>query len=58
VFKNTPQGKWSVGKPRKRRLDEAENDLKIMGVRGWRKRAKGRDAWKLIMEEARVLHGL
>ena len=58
MFKNTPQGKGSVGEPRNRRLDKAENDLKIMGVRGWRKPAKGRDAWKLIMKEARVLHGL
>jgi hypothetical protein len=29
-----------------------------MSVRGWRKIAKDRDAWKLILKEARVLHGL
>jgi hypothetical protein len=29
-----------------------------MGVRAWRKIAEDRDAWKLILKEARVLHGL
>jgi len=26
-------------------------------LRGWRKIARDRDAWKLILEEAKVLHG-
>jgi hypothetical protein len=37
--------------------DDVEYGLKKMGVRGWRKIAKDRDACKLILEEARVLHG-
>ena len=32
VFKNSPEGKRSVGKPRKRWLEDVENDLKKMGV--------------------------
>jgi hypothetical protein len=32
VFKNTPEGKRSVEKPRKRWLDDVENDLKKLGV--------------------------
>ena len=55
VFKNTTEGRRSVGKPRKRWLDDAENDLKKMPVRGWRKITKDTDAWKLILK--RVLHG-
>jgi hypothetical protein len=30
-------------------LDDAENDLKKMGVRGWRKIARDREAWRLIL---------
>jgi hypothetical protein len=33
VFKNIPDGKTSVGKPRKRQLNDDENDLKEMSVR-------------------------
>jgi hypothetical protein len=39
-------------------LDVVENNLKKIGVRGWRKMVQVRDAWKLILKEARVLHGL
>ena len=56
MFKKTPQGKRSVGKPRKRWLGDVENYLKKMGFRGWRKIAKDTDAWKLILRETRVLH--
>jgi hypothetical protein len=38
-------------------LGDVENDLNKMGVRGWRKIARDRDAWKLILKEAKVLHG-
>jgi hypothetical protein len=33
VFKNTLNGKVSVGKPRKRWFDDVENDLMKMGVK-------------------------
>jgi len=39
VFKKEER---SIGKPRKRKLEDGENDLK---KRGWRKRARNRDAW-------------
>jgi hypothetical protein len=37
-------------------LGDVENDMKKMCVRGWRKIARDRDAWKLILKEAKVLH--
>jgi hypothetical protein len=55
VFKNIPEGKRSVGKPRKRWLDDVKNYTKNMGVRGCRKIARDRDAWNLILKEAWVL---
>jgi hypothetical protein len=45
-------------KARKKWLGDGENDLKKMGIRGWRKIAGNRDAWKLILEETRILYGL
>jgi len=34
-----------------------ENDPKKMGIRSWRKITRERDDWKLILKEAKVLHG-
>ena len=53
--KNIRRKNWekgSVGKPRNRWLDDAENDVKKMGVKRLEK-----NSWKLILKEARVLHG-
>jgi hypothetical protein len=49
VFKNSPEGRRSVGKPQRRWSDYVENYLKKM--------AKNRDAWKLIPKEDRLVHG-
>jgi len=54
MFKTVPEGKRVVGKSRKRWLYDDEK----MGVRSWRKMYRDREAWKLILKEARVLHGL
>jgi hypothetical protein len=56
-IRNTPETRKSVGKPRKRWLGDAENNLKKMRVRGCRQINKDRDAWKLTLKETRVLHG-
>jgi hypothetical protein len=58
VFKNIQEGKRSVRKPRKRWLDDVENDLKEITFGGWRKLARDSDACKLMLMEARLLHGL
>jgi hypothetical protein len=42
-LKDELKTKRSIGRPRKRWLDNAENDLKKTGVRSWRKIAKDRD---------------
>ena len=58
VSANIPEGKCTVGKPRKRWLADDENNMKEVGVRGWRKIARDRGAWRLILNETRVLRGL
>jgi hypothetical protein len=57
LYSNKPEGLKLVGKPRKRWLDEVEQNLKQMGVRGWRRRAQNREEWRSILKEAKVLHG-
>jgi hypothetical protein len=53
---NKPERLRLVGTPRKRWLDEVEQNLKQMGVRGWRRGAQNRDEWQSILKEAKVLH--
>ena len=57
VFKNNLEGKRSIGKPRKGRLDHVKNCVKKIGVMRSRKVARDRDASKLILKEAKVLRG-
>ena len=40
VFKKALEEKKGLSKPRKRWIDYIENDMKKMGVRGWRKITK------------------
>jgi hypothetical protein len=54
---NKPEGLRLVGRPRKRCLDEVEQDLEKIVVRGLRRRAQNRDEWRSIVTEAKVLHG-
>jgi hypothetical protein len=56
VFKNIPDRKCSVGNPRKRWLVDVDNNLKKMSVRGCRKIARDRDAWKFVLKGARIMH--
>jgi hypothetical protein len=43
LYNNKPEGLRLVGRPRKRWLDEVEQNLKQMGARGWKRRAQNRD---------------
>jgi hypothetical protein len=58
LYSNKPEGLRLVGRLRMRWLDEVEQHLKQMGVRGLRRRAQNRDEWRNILKEAKVLHGL
>jgi hypothetical protein len=50
VFLGKPDGRRKAGRPKLRCLDFNENDLKLMGVKRWRKEAEG----SVILKKALV----
>jgi hypothetical protein len=57
-FEGQPGGRRKTGRPRKRWLDDAEEDLRLMKVKRWRIRTTERTVWARIIREAKALHGL
>jgi hypothetical protein len=53
-----PEGTGRVGRPAIGWLDSIEEDLKIMGIRNWKRRTQDRDQWRAIVEEAKFHCGL
>jgi hypothetical protein len=45
-------------RPRKRWVEDIEEDIEIMRIRGWRKLCKEREEWKRITEKAKTNSGL
>jgi hypothetical protein len=54
VFVGKPDRRSKAGRPKLRRLDCIENDLKSMGVKRWRKKAEDRSVWDSILKETLV----
>jgi hypothetical protein len=46
------------GRPRKRWIEDIEDDIQIMGIRGWRKLCKERAEWRRITEKSETHIGL
>jgi hypothetical protein len=53
-----PMGRIIRGRPRKRWIEDIEDDIQKMGIRGWRKLSKERTEWKKITEKAKTHSGL
>jgi len=52
-----PRRKRVCWKAKKEMVGHRETDMKKMGVRGSTKIARDRDAWQLILKEAKVPNG-
>jgi hypothetical protein len=46
------------GRPKKRSLDDVSMDLRKMCLNEWKDRARNREAWRHIAEEAKAHPGL
>ena len=58
VFNGKLGGKRKRGRPKKRWIEDVEEDLNKLGTRGWKQKAMNREEWTDIIREARILHGL
>jgi len=58
VLELKPTGRRNRGRPRKRWIEDIEENIQIMGIRGWRKLCKERAEWKKITEKAKTHSGL
>jgi len=58
VLEWQPMGRRIRGRPRKRCIEDVEEDIQTMGISGSRKLSKERSEWKKITEKAKTHSGL
>jgi hypothetical protein len=58
VMERKPMGRRVRGRPRKRWIDDVEEDMRTMGVRGWRGIVNDWTEWKKFIEQAKTHTGL
>jgi hypothetical protein len=58
VMEWKPMGRRMRGRPRKRWIDDVEEDIRRMGVRGWRRIVNDRTEWKKFIKQAKTHTGL
>jgi hypothetical protein len=54
VFLGKPDRRRKVGRSKLRWLDCTENDMQLMGVKRWRKKAEHRSVWAIILKESLI----
>ena len=58
IFEWKPIGRRIRGRPRKRWVEDIEEDIQTLGIRGWRKLSRERTEWRRITEKAKTHSGL
>jgi hypothetical protein len=54
IFEENLEGRRGRGRPRLRWLNDVEDDLRMVGVKRWRRKALEREEWALVIKEAKV----
>ena len=58
IFTQGLEGTRRMGRLRKRRKEEVERDLQVLGVRRWRELVADRKKWRDIVRQAKAHSGL
>ena len=51
-------GTRRIGRPRKRWIDDVEEDLRLIHIEGWRRKARNREEWRRVCRQAKAHPGL
>jgi hypothetical protein len=54
IFEEKLEGRRGRGGPRLRWINDVEEDLRILGVKRWRRKALEREEWAFVMKGAKV----
>jgi hypothetical protein len=54
-FLGKPDGRSRRSRPRKRWLDDLEEDLRKLGVKGWSRKAEDREEWRHVVKTAEAV---
>jgi len=54
IFTQELEGTGRRGRPRKRRKEEVERDLQVLGVRRWTELVADRKKWKDVVRQAKA----
>jgi cobyric acid synthase len=54
IFEDKFKGRRGRGRPRLRWINDVEEDLRMFGVKRWRKKALDREEWAFVIKEAKV----
>ena len=55
IWRGKPGGRRCVGRPRRKWMENVEEDMRELGVRGWRRRTQERREWAKIVKQALAL---